>query len=287
MTMVRRLFLFAAYDQQKLVGEALLWHVRRLSECGDVVLFMDSDCPEGELSRLSPYVLHSGAERHLEYDFGSYKRCYEWAAANLDLGSYDFLYMVNDSVYGPLGDILPVLESMESLAVPAFSLVLHPDARLPHLQSWFVGLSGEVFRSGWFGDFLLSVKRQPRKEDVCLLYENGFCELLRSRGISYRGLYSVSGKGIYDRVLSVFKRGVPFVKKSAFLRHNGSAGWQLRRILDSVSPEIRSLVLSDAERLYGAEYVERLLSCTPFRSLLRLISYSLEKSRKKTRRSCS
>ncbi len=285
--MARRLFLFAAYDPRNLVSDALLWYVRRLSECGDVVLVMDSDCPEREMSRLSGLVLHSGAERHLEYDFGSYKRCYEWAAANLDLGSYDFLYMVNDSVYGPLGDILPVLESMESLSVPAFSLVLHPDARLPHLQSWFVGLSGEVFRSGWFRDFLLSVRKQPRKEDVCLLYENGFCELLRSRGVPYKGLYGVSGKGIYDRVLSVFRRGVPFVKKSAFLRHNGSAGWQLRRILDSVSPEVRSLVRSDAERLYGAEYVERLLSCTPLRSLLRLISYSLGKFRKKFRRSCS
>lgn len=283
MTGARRLFLLAAYDPQGIVGEALVWYAGKLSECGDVVLAMDSDCTESELSKLSGVTLHCEACRHLEYDFGSYKRCHAWAEANLDLGSYDYLYLVNDSVYGPLSDILPSLEAMESLSVPAFSMVIHPAVDLPHLQSWFIGLSGQVFMSGWFTDFIRSVKRQPRKEDVCALYETGFCELLRSRDILFRGLYSVSGKGIYDRVLRVFRSGVPFFKKSAFIRHNGCAGWQLRVILDSVDSEVRGVIRRDAERLYGREYVERLLSCSPLQSFWRLVLYSLRKCRKKAR----
>ncbi len=279
----RRLFLFAAYDPQGVVSDALLWDVRKLSACGDVVLAMDSDCPDAELSKLSGLVLHCEAKRHGEYDFGSYKRCFAWAEANLSLESYDFCYMVNDSVYGPLADILPVLEDMESLSVPAFSLVIHPDVRLPHLQSWFVGMTGRVFLSGWFASFILSVRRQARKEDVCLLYETGFCELLRSKEILYRGLYSVGGKGIYDRVLSVYRKGVPFVKKAAFIRHNGSAGWQLGRLLASISPQLRGIITADASRLYGRGYVDALLSSTPLQSFWRLVVYSLRKCRKKAR----
>lgn len=284
MTTSKRLFLFAAYDPRGAVSDALVWYVRKLSACGDVVLVMDSDCPEAELSKLSGLVLHCEAKRHEEYDFGSYKRCYIWAETNLALDSYDFCYMVNDSVYGPLKDIMPVIEAMESLSVPAFSMVIHPDVRLPHLQSWFVGMSGRVFLSSWFASFIRSVGRQARKEDVCRLYETGFCELLRSKEILYRGLYSVGGKGIYDRVLSVYRKGVPFVKKAAFTRHNGAAGWQLGRILDSVSPQVRSVIKEDAVRLYGRGYVDALLSSSRMQSFWRLVLYSLRKCRRKKAR---
>ena len=283
MPATRRLFLFAAYDPQGVVGEALLWYVSRLSEYGDVVLAMDSDCPESELLKLSDITLHCEAERHREYDFGSYKRCFVWACANLRMETYDFCYLVNDSVYGPLSDIFPSLSGMEGLSVPAFALVMHPDRRTAHLQSWFIGLAPQVFLSDWFRDFVLSVCRLERKEDVCLRYETGFCELLQSRGIPYSGLYSIGGKGIYDRVLAVWRKGIPFVKKSAFVRHGGSAGWQLRQILGSVSPDVRAVILRDAGRLYGREYVDSLLHCSFLQSVARLVSYSLEKSRKKGR----
>ena len=47
------------------------------------------------------------ATRHSEYDFGSYKRAYNWAQENLDTAEYEFVYLVNDSVYGPLFDLNP------------------------------------------------------------------------------------------------------------------------------------------------------------------------------------
>ncbi len=96
-----RLFIFAAYDAGARVGASLLWYLRSLSACGDVVLEADTDFSAGELEKLGGFCLHAGAAAHGEYDFGSYKRAWQWARENLDTDAYDFVYLVNDSVFGP------------------------------------------------------------------------------------------------------------------------------------------------------------------------------------------
>ena len=86
----KRLFLFAGYDKDGIIDESLLMYVSAVSKFGDVVLCMDSDCPDSELNKLQDITLHAMATRHREYDFGSYKRAYNWALENLDLSKYDF-----------------------------------------------------------------------------------------------------------------------------------------------------------------------------------------------------
>lgn len=271
------MFLFAGYDGEGIVGPSLLTYLRALSAVGDVVFMMDNACPDGELAKMDGYVLHGGAEKHGEYDFGSYKRCYLWAAGNLDLSSYDYLYLVNDSVFGPLADMDPCLQKMEDLGVPAFSLVLNPHRRRPHLQSWFLGMSSEVFLSDYFQTFMLSVTRQEDKASVCELYENGFTNLLARKGVPFDGLFRISGKKIYNAVKPAFRRGLPFVKKSSFVRHNGSLGPQIGYILDRVPQDCREAIVSDACRLYGKGYVDSLIGMGPAESVLRYLGYLFRK----------
>lgn len=185
--------------------------------------------------------------------------------------------MVNDSVYGPLYDISTYLHSMESLGAPAFSLVLNPHRRHPHLQSWFIGLTPEVFASKWFSDFILSVRKEDCKEDICVKYETGLTELVASRGLVYDALYKVPGKKIYNSVKSLYIKGLPFVKKAAFVRHNGSLGAQLSYIFQRLDPQCREAILSDAERIYGKEYTERLLTGNPFCIAFRYLAYLISK----------
>ena len=160
---MKRLFLFAAYEEAGVVGESLLWYLKSLSKVGDVVLVADSDIEPVQLEPLGPYCLYAQAVRHEEYDFGSYKRAYAWANANLDLSSYDYVYMVNDSVYGPLYELEDYILKMETMGVPAFSLVVNPHKRHPHMQSWFIGLDRRVFLQEWFATFLASVKKEANK----------------------------------------------------------------------------------------------------------------------------
>ena len=148
--MTKRLFLFAGYDADGIIDDSLILYVGALSKLGDVVLCMDSDCNKSQVAKLKPFVLYAAAQRHGEYDFGSYKRAYVWARDNLDLSKYDFVYMVNDSVYGPLFPLKPYFEKMESQNTDAFGLVKNTKASHPHIQSWFIGMRKSVFLSQWF-----------------------------------------------------------------------------------------------------------------------------------------
>jgi len=274
--MIRRLILFASYDRDGLAGPSLLYFLKSLDALGDVVFVSDASMDESEKDKLRPYCIHVQAEHHGEYDFGSYKRGLEYALANLEPESYDYLYLVNDSVFGPLANLAETFCKMEALDKAAFSLVLNPHRRHPHMQSWFIGLRQEVFLSDWFISFLRSVSVQDSKEDICVKYETGLTELMESKGIVYDAAYKLSGRQIYNSVKKIWKMGIPFIKKSSFTRHNGSLGNQIAYVLGQAGPAAGP-VLADAERLFGEEYTRKLLSCGILASAGRYLAYLLSK----------
>ena len=219
---MKRLFLFAFYDPQGVVGESALRYLEALRALGDIVLAADCALKPVEAEKLAPLVVSYTASRHVsytasrhgEYDFGSYKRAFRQA----DLSGYDVVYLVNDSVVGPLAPLEPLLQRMEALGTDAFGLALHPSRSERHLQSWFIGLKPAVFRASWFAEFLDGVEAVGRKEDVCIRYENGLARLLEAHSASYAGLWELPGKAIYNAVGRLSRQGFPFLKKSAFTR---------------------------------------------------------------------
>ena len=74
-----RLFLFAGYDKDNIVADSLVYYVKTLSKYGDVIVCIDNDLPQTEIQKIKPFAIHTIAQRHGEYDFGSYKRAYQYA----------------------------------------------------------------------------------------------------------------------------------------------------------------------------------------------------------------
>jgi len=277
--MSRRLFLFAAYTESGDVGDALLHYLRSLSALGDIVFCDDAPLNPGEEERLGPFVLHCEALRHGEYDFGSYKRDFIWAREHLKLDDYDNLYLVNDSVFGPLFGLKPLLERLETGPNGAFGLVYKPGGRDPHLQTWFVGLGREVFLSGYFTEFLLGVGPAKDKGDVCRLYETGLSRLLLSHGAGIGYAFAAPRKDIYNRPLHFVRKGMPFVKKSAFTRHKGSLGREIGRILKAADSDAAEAVLSEASQLWGKDFTDRLTAMSWLQSKQLYLKYLTGKIR--------
>lgn len=271
---VRRLFLLAAYDRRGTVGPALAAYVRDLSRYGDVVAVMDNAAAPGEQDKLLPYVVHFEAERHGEYDFGSYKRGYAWAREHLPLKDYGTVYLVNDSVYGPLKPLGDFLDRMEDMGTGASAMVFNPGRRSPHLQSWFMGLRPQVFLSGWFGSFLDGVEPKESKEAVCVEYETGLTELLERHSVTFGALFRFRGKSFYNRVRHCWKKGIPFIKRSSVTRHNGCLGRQVRYVLDHAeNADVAAAVKEDIVGALGREAADRLTGGSAFGMILRYISY--------------
>ncbi len=275
--MSKRLFLLAGYNAHGLIDESLMFYIQALSKCGDVVLCMDSDCSDTELQKLTPYVLHSVAQRHGEYDFGSYKRAYTYATDADILKNYEFVYMVNDSVYGPLMDIEPSLRRMEALNRDTFGLVYNGTSSRPHIQSWFIGMRKNVFLSPWYDEFMRAITRQNDKGAITYLYEQGFTEMLRAHHVKFACLYNCPGRSVYNNVAALFRRGMPFMKKVAFTRADGALGNRILYILRHASPAVRDMILASARRTWGDEYIKWLLTRNPMKIAYRHIKHALRK----------
>lgn len=273
----KRLFLFAGYDASGAIDEALIHYVQSLSKFGDIVLCMDSDCTAPELKKLEPYCLFASGRRHGEYDFGSYKRAYIWATSNLKLSDYDFIYLVNDSVYGPLYDLTPYFEKMESSQNDAYGIVKNPHRTHPHIQSWFIGTRPSVFLSDWFDEFMHSIKKLPSKGDITRDYEQGFTRHLITRKLSWECLYTVPGRGVYNMVKKLYRKKMPFLKRVAFTRNHGALGYELQYILTHISPATRNAILNSANRIYGEKYINWLLTHNPIKIFIRRTHHALYK----------
>ena len=275
----KRLFLFAGYDVDGTIDDSLVIYVRALSKLGDVVLCMDSNCSRADVLKLKPLVLHAIAKRHGEYDFGSYKRAYIWARDNLKLSGYDFVYLVNDSVYGPLFPLKKYLVKMESANTDAFGLVENTKKSHPHIQSWFIGMRPAVFMSKWFDTFLSSVKKLESKGEITHIYEHGFTEHVVEHGGTWSCLYSTYNRDIYNKIKHYYRKKVPFMKKVAFTRHNGSLGPQISYVLRKTPATTSRAILSNARRVYGTEYVNKMLAQNHVAAFISGLKYAIYKTK--------
>lgn len=218
----KRLFLFAGYDSQGIIDKTLMRYLQALSDLGDVIFVMDNDAPATELSKLKeiPNILYASAVRHGEYDFGSYKRAYQYADKKLLLNKYDWIYLVNDSVYGPLFDIGGILNDLESRGVDLTGMNDFKNNLTPvQVQSWFVGLSRRVATAPFIREFMNSICHQAEKQLIVLKYEVGLSQIILRHG--YKMSTFISGQdgnvchSMYEAPLEMLKAGMPFIKKAA------------------------------------------------------------------------
>lgn len=273
----KRLFLFAGYAPNGVIDAALVYYVRALSALGDVILIMDSDCNPCELDKVRPYVKHAGATRHGEYDFGSYKRAYIWACENMNIADYDFVYMANDSVYGPLYPLRPIIQDLESQNLDAFGMVCNPKPSHPHIQSWFIGMRKSVFLSDWFDAFIRSVTKLESKGLITRMYEHRFSSLVTENGLTWHCPWTAKNRGVYNRIKYLYCREMPFIKKVAFTRHGGSLGRQIKYVLDHAPHHARNAILSAACETWGAEYISWLLTKNPITIMIRTVRHTIKK----------
>jgi len=273
----KRLFLFAGYNKDNSLDDSLIFYVKKLSEHGDVIVCLDNDLKKSELNKLKNYTIHTIAIRHGEYDFGSYKRAFVYAQKNKLLKIYNHLYLVNDSVFGPLNDLNSTFEKMESSDSDATGLIVAKHKTHSYMESWFVRLNKKIFNSKWFDKFIKSVEKQPTKARITIKYEHGLSNLISDNNCLWNGIYTLRGRYTYNHPKNLFKKGCPFVKKACFTRHNGAIGNQLKYILNNCQMNVQLPIIKTADKLYGKNYINWLLTYNPVKILSRKFKYALSK----------
>lgn len=187
-----RALIFAHFDRDGLLDPYVLNSMKTYRDHFDRVILSSPSlkkCPP----ELRPFVDDFVARENTGYDFGS------WADGNrklVDPDSYDEIFFINDSVYGPLSNDQSFLRFGEEKQLDFWGMVYSNQSPIPreipetpHVQSWFFALNQAAYRSSAFQKFLENIQPQPSKKDVVLNYEIGLSKALSAAAFSVGALY--------------------------------------------------------------------------------------------------
>lgn len=213
--MTKRLFCFSIYSRSGHIDDYVIYYLKALVKCGDVILCADNDNYEDSLERIKQEVPKGIkamlAFKHGEYDFGSYKYCLNKATELNIINDYDYIYICNDSVIGPITDLKPILEDLESQETEIITMYEYLRPELTGPQSWFVGFNKQA--QPIIIKFLSKVTKEDHKDDVVLKYEHGLGKALRNKSIA--ALVSIDGLNNFYAIEEFFEQypNYPFIKK--------------------------------------------------------------------------
>ena len=134
-----------------------------------------------------------------------------------------------------------------------------------------------VFLSQWFDEFISGVKKQESKGAITHLYEHGFSKRIVEHGGTWECLYTAHNRDIYNKIKKYYRAKMPFMKKVAFPRHDGTLGPQISYVLKHTPTQMRNAIIKNAKRVYGAEYVNRTLNQTRLTAFWRGLKYAIYK----------
>ena len=126
------------------------------------------------------------------YDFGGWKD----GVQQFDLSGYNFIYFVNDSIIGPWAPVTEHLDAFEQSEAEVFG-VTDSAEWMHHIQSYFFGLSAELYHSAILQRFWGRFKFINNNK-----YVIHFGEMMLSKLLSDREWYIVAPRAELDNKYS-------------------------------------------------------------------------------------
>lgn len=243
---MNRAAVFAHYDKDNLIDDYVVYYLKALRGLCDKLVFVTcNEISDVEMAKLDGLVDFTIAEKHDEYDFGSYKRGFLYLQDAGHLANTDELIFANDSCFAPLYPLEPIFEKMENQGCDFWGITKNrfgadkKDDKFftvirPHIQSYFLVFTKKVFQEPVFADFIKSIKHHEQKMDIIINYEIGLSELLVNNGFkddTYVKDYYRFNHTLYSfwREL-ITKSKLPLIKCSIFRLVNHDittiSGWE-------------------------------------------------------------
>lgn len=269
---IRRACLFAGFDAEGVVDEAVLILLRELARFSDVFVLFDGYLPEAELDKLRAIAQDAWAVRHGAYDFGSYSMLARDLVGWERLESYDEVLFVNDSSWlvRPLDEVFARMDAQacdwwglqatkglvltkdqpenrfdEPLALETVKKEMlegFEDAPVYdfHVASYFLAFRRPVLDDPGFRRLVDGVAPQPNKLSVIQKYEIGLTHFLIGHGHRFStfvpALYPFHP--VYGRwAFHLIGEGFPLLKRYLIYQNHhdvpGVARWK-ERLLELV-----------------------------------------------------
>lgn len=217
--------IFAAYSKDGKLPRYVIDYLKKLKQISPNIIFVtDNPISKHEIRKLKPYVNHLIATRHNEYDWGSYKRGYNYLKSQNfpSPNTSPLLILANDSAIALTPSFKPILKDMEQKQSDFYGISANQDG-IYHIQSYFLVLTQKMYTSKSFSDYLQNVKKETDGLQVAYQYEVPFTKHFESLGfthstyIPYEDLsyLSLNDKNCYPLTL-ITKHNLPLLKMRTF-----------------------------------------------------------------------
>jgi lipopolysaccharide biosynthesis protein len=281
---MKRAILLAHYDRDGIIDPYVIAAAKEYRNFTDtlIVISVSAKTLPNDLSGIVDVFI---PRENTGYDFGSWRAGLQ---ALPDPFDFDEIICVNDSVYGPLFDLAPALESPRVAAADFWGMTVS-EMQTPHVQSWFFAMRSPVIRSEGFYTFWNSCGSDLPKEDIIAQRELGLTQAIRQSGFHIAGIFDArdtplaspaerrkhSSLGAPLRTwrhrrktwpsrapfnpselfyARLWDTGVPFIKRRIFTEnYYGLDLLQVEAELNALSPQWASLIRNHRQRLDSAD----------------------------------
>jgi lipopolysaccharide biosynthesis protein len=277
---MNRAILLAHYDRDGIIDPYVIAAAREYRRFADTLVLISvstKTLPQDLSGIVDAFIPRENAG----YDFGS------WRAGLQALGSptdFDEIICVNDSVYGPLFDLAPALESHRLAAVDFWGMTVSEKPQR-HVQSWFFAMRSRVIRSEIFRMFWDSCASDLPKEEIISRRELGLSHTVQQSGFRLAGVYDGRDAPLSSRAerskhcspwapqrtwrhlrktwasrapfnpselfyARLWQSGVPYIKRRIFTEnYYGLDLPQVQAELETLSPDWAMLIRSHRQRM--------------------------------------
>ena len=132
--------IFAAYSEDGTVSDYVISYLKALKKIAPNIIYItDNPIRRWDIDKISPYIIRLEARRHGEYDWGSYKRGYNWLDNKNLLSKTKKLIFANDSALLVAKSLEPIMYDM-SYDTDFYGITANKDGTY-HIQSKFLWIS--------------------------------------------------------------------------------------------------------------------------------------------------
>ena len=212
-----RLAIFASYDKQGIVHDYVISYLKRLKRVSDKIIFIaDNHTKDEEKQKLNGLVEFCSFAPHGEYDFGSYKRGYQYAMQQGLLETTDELILCNDSCFSVM-DFNNIFSKMKKKECDFWGLSENKSP-VRHLQSYFLVFKKNVFKNKEFSNWIQTIKRQDNSCNVIQNYEiplTSFCENIGFKSNAFIKHQEKTNPTV--KPLALLKQHMPLITRKVFI----------------------------------------------------------------------
>ncbi len=167
---MNRTAIFACYASDGIINHYIVTYLMNLKKIASNIVFIsDNSFSADEIRKIESLCSHYECEHHGEYDFGSYKRGFQYLKKNQMINEIDELIVCNDSCLC-VDDFNYVFNEMASRNCDFWSMTGSTQFQ-SHMQSYFLVFKSKVFLSDVFNDYISKVKHLDNYDDIVHIYE--------------------------------------------------------------------------------------------------------------------